>query len=109
VPLDTIAPHEFSATIGGRLPDQNLTFGWTTRLVAAQKRTNGDPLGRQPTPSFQVHDAFLTWKPDEGTFENFVANLRVDNIFDKDCREYLSGTPAKGRTFKVALARQFTR
>jgi len=107
VPLDTIAPHEFSATIGGRLPDQNLTFGWTARLVAAQKRTSRDPLGRQPTPSFQVHDAFLTWKPDEGTFKNFEASLRVDNIFDKDYREYLSGTPAKGRTFKVTLARQF--
>jgi len=107
VPLSTVAPHEFSATIGGRMPDRDLTFGWTARLVAAQNRVDGDPFGRQPTRSFQVHDAFLTWKPDEGMFRDFEASLRVDNIFNEDYREYLSGTPAKGRTFKVTLARQF--
>lgn len=106
-PLGTVAPHEFSATIGGRLPDHDLTFGWTGRLVAAQNRVTGGQFDRQPTEAFQVHDAFLTWTPDEGMFRDFEASLRLDNIFNEEYREYLSGTPAKGRTFKVTLARQF--
>lgn len=106
VPLGTVAPHELSFTVGGRLPDQGLMLGWTSRFVAAQDRVTGNPFGRQRTPAFSVHDAFVNWTPQEGALEGFEAAFRIDNIFNQQYREYLSGTPAKGRTFKVTLAKQ---
>lgn len=105
-PLNTVAPHEFGFTVGGRLPEYDLTIGWSSRFVAAQDRVTGDPFERQPTEAFDTHDIFLTWKPDDGPLYGWDANFRVDNIFDEDYREFLSGTPGKGRTFKVSLSKQ---
>ncbi|UUP15975.1 TonB-dependent receptor domain-containing protein [Nitratireductor thuwali] len=107
VPLGTVAPHEFSATLGGRLPQYDVSFGWTGRFVAEQDRVRGGRFDRQPTEAFHVHDLFVDWKPDEGRFRNLEASFRVDNVFNEDYREYLSGTPAKGRTFKITLAKKF--
>src|SRR5690606_30421612 len=106
LPLNNVAPHEFGFTVGGRLPDYDLTIGWSSRFVAAQNRVTGDPFERQPSESFNTHDIFLTWKPDEGPLYGWDANFRVDNIFDEDYQEFLSGTPGKGRTFKVSLSKQ---
>lgn len=107
VPLNTIAPHELAATIGGRLPEYGVSFGWTGRFVAAQNRVVGRDDTRQPTDSFQLHDVFVSWKPEDGMFENMEASLRLENIFNEQYREFLSGTPGKGRTVKVSLARKF--
>lgn len=106
-PLNTVAPHELAFTVGGRLPEHGLAFGWTSRFVAAQNRVSGGPFDRLPTPAFSVHDAFLTWKPQEGILQGFDAAFRIDNIFNTQYREFLSGTPAMGRTFKLTLAKQF--
>src|SRR5690606_18357528 len=76
LPVGTLAPLECSATSGGRLPDRDLTCGGTGRQVAAQDRVAGGQFDRQPTEAFQVHDAFLTCKPDECTFRDFEASLR---------------------------------
>lgn len=106
-PLNTIAPHEFAATLGARMPEYGVSFGWTGRFVAAQDRVVGTTTTRQPTDSFQLHDVFVSWKPEDGMFENMEASLRLENIFNEQYREFLSGTPGKGRTVKVSLARKF--
>lgn len=105
--LNTIAPDELSLTVGGRVPDRDLSFGWTGRFVAAQNRVSLLPNSRVRTPGFATHDVFLTWKPQDGAFKNLEANFRIENIFDKQYKEFLEGAPAMGRTFKVSLARQF--
>lgn len=105
--LNTVAPDELSLTVGGRMPDRDLVFGWKARFVDNQDRVVGTPNTRLPTPAFSVHDVFLTWKPDEGQFAGFEANFGIDNIFDKQYREFLSNDPARGRTFKLALTKQF--
>ncbi|QPC85843.1 TonB-dependent receptor [Mesorhizobium sp. NBSH29] len=105
--LNTIAPDELSLTIGGRMPDQDLSFGWKARFVDNQDRVAGTPNTRVATPGFSVHDVFLNWKPEEGKFANIEASFGIDNIFNKQYREFLSNDPAKGRTFKVALIKQF--
>lgn len=107
LPLNTVAPDELSLTVGGRVPDRDLTLGWTGRFVAAQDRVTGTANTRSPTPGFATHDVFLTWKPQEGAFRNLEADFRIENIFNKQYQEFLEGTPAKGRTFKVSLARKF--
>lgn len=110
--LQTIAPHELSFTLGGQLPEQDLRFGWKARVVAAPQ----DPARRSSTPigtstryakAFDVHDAFLSWTPKEGQLAGWEAHLGVDNIFNKQYKEFLMNDDAKGRTFKISLSKQF--
>jgi hemoglobin/transferrin/lactoferrin receptor protein len=113
--LTTIAPHELSFTLGGKLPEHDLVFGWKARVVSGPQDPDRDSSGPLPPPNasstrfseaFDVHDIFLTWTPQDGEFKGWEANLGVDNIFDKQYKEFLSNDPAKGRTFKVSLAKQ---
>lgn len=112
--LQTIAPHELSLTIGGKLPEHGVRFGWRSRFVAGAT----DPLRERNTPpppgtstrfstSFDVHDLFVSWKPEDGPMKGWEANFGVDNIFDKQYKEFLQNDDAKGRTFKLALTKQF--
>ena len=110
--LQTIAPHELSLTLGGQLPQRDLRFGWKARIVAAPQ----DPARRSDVPigtstryarAFDVHDVFLSWTPKEGQFTGWEAHLGVENIFDRQYKEFLMNDDAKGRTFKVSLSRQF--
>ncbi|WEX11463.1 TonB-dependent hemoglobin/transferrin/lactoferrin family receptor [Chelativorans sp. AA-79] len=117
--LTTIAPHELSLTIGGKLPAHDLRFGWKARLVAAPQddcRRSENPVvcagdssqgSQRFAESFDVHDVFLTWTPQEGRFAGWEANLGVENVFDTQYKEFLHNDAAKGRTFKVSLAKQF--
>jgi hemoglobin/transferrin/lactoferrin receptor protein len=110
--LTTVAPHELALTLGGKLPQHGLKFGWKARFVAAPQ----DPARRSSTPigtstrfadAFNVHDIFLTWTPQEGTFRGWEAQLGVDNVFNADYKEFLHNDFAKGRTYKVSLSKQF--
>lgn len=108
--LDTVAPDELALTLGGKLPDNGLSFGWRARFVADPQ----DPADVDETATsgrvsaaFTVHDVFLTWKPETGPLEGTTVNLGIDNIFDTQYKEYLQNDPGKGRTFKLSLAKQF--
>ena len=57
--------------------------------------------------AFDVHNIFLTWQPEDGQFAGWEAELGVDNLFDRQYKEFLINDDAKGRTFKVSLAKQF--
>jgi hemoglobin/transferrin/lactoferrin receptor protein len=112
--LTTIAPHELSFTLGRKFPQYDLVFGWKARFVAdpqdsAHRSSEDDWTGSSTrfSEAFDIHDIFITWKPDEGQLAGFQANVGIDNIFDKQYKEFLSNDPAKGRTFKVALTKQF--
>ena len=106
-PLNTVAPHELGLGLGVRMPQYGLTFGWDGRFVSAQDRVVGTATTRQPTPAFSTHDLYLSWSPKEGNLKGWDAQFRVDNIFNQQYQEFLSGTPAKGRTFKISLAKSF--
>ncbi|WP_187968798.1 TonB-dependent hemoglobin/transferrin/lactoferrin family receptor [Aquibium microcysteis] len=109
--LTTIAPHELSFTLGGKLPQHDLKFGWRTRIVADpqdEKLRSDVSLGNSTryATAFDVHDVFLTWKPDEGQMKGWELNAGVDNLFDQDYKEFLNNDRAIGRTFKLSLAKQ---
>jgi hemoglobin/transferrin/lactoferrin receptor protein len=101
--LSTIPGKTLDVTLGGRLPDHNVSFGWNA-LFASGMRT-GATTG--PFGGYGVHDVFLDWKPDEGQFRNTELRASVENIFDKQYQNNLAGDPAKGRTFKLSLAHKF--
>ena len=109
--LTTIAPHELSFTLGGKLPQHDLKFGWRTRIVADpqdEARRSDTAIGTSTrySTAFDVHDVFLTWKPDEGQMKGWELNAGVDNLFDQDYKEFLNNDRAIGRTFKLSLAKQ---
>lgn len=111
--LTTVAPHELALTIGGKMPEKDLKFGWKARFVAGPQ----DPARDSATPppsgstrfaeSFNVHDVFLTWTPQEGQFAGWEANVGVENIFSEQYKEFLHNDASRGRTFKVSLSKQF--
>ncbi len=115
VELTTVAPHEFAFTIGGKVPDYAVRFGWTSRFVAAPqdkaRDSNtppvSDPNSTRYAEAFNVHNVFLTWNPEDGQFAGWEAEVGVDNVFNTQYKEFLMNDPAKGRTFKLSLAKQF--
>lgn len=110
--LQTIAPHELALTLGGKVPEHGLRFGWTARVVADPQdraRRSTTPIGTSTryARAFDVHDVFLSWTPQEGQLVGWQANVGVDNIFNRQYKEFLENDAAKGRTFKVSLTKQF--
>jgi hemoglobin/transferrin/lactoferrin receptor protein len=100
-PLTTIPAHSLALTLGGRIPQHGLEFGW--RAVFADEAESG-VLG--PTDAYHVHDVFASWRPEDGPLKGLEARFAVENVFDTQYRHNLAGDPGKGRTFKVSLARQ---
>lgn len=111
--LTTIAPHELSLTLGGKLPEQGVRFGWRSRFVAGatdplrDRDTSPDGRSTRFATSFNVHDLFVSWKPVDGPLLGWEGSFGVDNVFDADYKEFLQNDYAKGRTFKLALTKQF--
>lgn len=116
--LTSVAPHELALTLGGKLPQHDLRFGWKARFVAAPqdscRRSDvsvvcaGDSSqgSSRYAESFNAHDVFVSWTPDDGQLAGWEAQFGIENIFDKQYKEFLHNDPAKGRTFKVSLAKQ---
>ncbi len=112
--LTTVAPHELALTLGGKVPDYDIRFGWTAQIVAGPQDPTrdrdtpppSDPTSTRYATAFDVHNIFLTWQPQDGQFAGWEAELGVDNLFDRQYKEFLINDDAKGRTFKVSLAKQ---
>jgi hemoglobin/transferrin/lactoferrin receptor protein len=112
--LQTIAPHELTLTVGGKLPQHGVRFGWRSRFVAApeeasRNRNTPPPPGTSTrfATAFDVHDLFVSWKPEDGPLKGWEGVFGVDNIFDTQYKEFLQNDFARGRTFKITLSKQF--
>ena len=99
-PLISIPAHTLALTLGGRLPQYGLEAGWRSLFASAA------PAGTAgPTPAYNVHDIFASWRPSEGTFKGWEAQASVENLFNTQYQNNLAGDPGKGRTFKLTLAK----
>lgn len=91
-------------TLGAKLPDHGLRLGWRVQgfdaITTASATTSA--------PGYAVHDAFLSWQPQDGALEGIEVNLTVENVFDRAYRSNLSLDNAPGRNVKIALARAIT-
>ena len=110
--LQTLAPHELALTLGGQWPEHDLRFGWKARIVAEPQdpaRRAHPPLGTAtPDPPPKAVPPLLhSWTPKEGRFTGWETQLGVENIFDRQYKEFLMNDDARGRTFKISLSRQF--
>lgn len=99
--LTTIPANSVSATLGGRMPEKNIEFGWNAFFAAPI--ITGATTG--PFQAYQLHGVFVAWKPDEGTLKGLELRAGIDNLFNQPYQNNLSGDAGKGRTFKVSLAK----
>lgn len=112
--LTSVAPHELALEVGGKLPEHGVKFGWRARIVAAPqdralRSSTADWTGTSTryAEAFNVHDIYISWKPQDGVMKGWETQFGVDNLFNAQYKEFLHNEPAKGRTFKVTLAKQF--
>mgnify|MGYP002721360603 FL=1 len=99
--LSTIPAEQVSLTLGGRLPEHNLEYGWRATYVDSITTTLGH------FSSYDVHRLFVSWKPDTGALAGFTVDFAVDNVFDEDYRNNLYQDNGRGRTFKLSMTKQF--
>ncbi|MCB1423864.1 MAG: TonB-dependent hemoglobin/transferrin/lactoferrin family receptor [Nitratireductor sp.] len=114
--LTTVAPDELALTVGGKLPEQGIKFGWKGRFVSSPQDDCRDSKtavvcagdssqgSTRYAEAFNIHDVFLSWKPMDGQFRDWELHAGVDNIFDTQYKEFLHNEASRGRTFKISLS-----
>lgn len=88
-------------TIGAKLPVQNLSIGWTgyyyDNIKTSSATTTGD--------SYQTHDMFVKWTPQEGVLKGLDVNFAVENMFDEKYKNNLALDNGVGRNYKLSVAK----
>jgi len=106
IPADTVV-----LSLGTRLTETNLEFGWTGTHYESKSRKQsfrGDVLDID-TPSMFVQDIYAAWTPDEGLFADVTVRLGVTNVADKDYRTHLQDPAVRraGRGINLSVSRTF--
>lgn len=90
----------FILNLGYRVPSWNLTFGWTSTLALA---LDDLPTDYPTLEGYDVHDASVTWQPDE----RYQVSLAVLNIFDERYMDqstpswYTSSSPGYTKLYEM--------
>ncbi len=87
---------QITLTVGMRALDERLVAGARTRFVAAQDRVPNPSLA---TGGYTVVDLFGEYVVNEHT----TINLNVDNLFDKEYRQYRDLDNSPGFSARVGL------
>lgn len=98
-PAETVA-----LTLGAKLPEQNLVLGWRGEwhddIVTASATTSA--------ASYDTHDLFVTWTPDQGALAGLSVNFAVENLFNDTYRNNLSLDNGAGRNAKITIGKTMT-
>ena len=109
-PIDSIPADRAIVTLGGKLPDYGLRFGWRAEIAAEQDRVSNTNLSAGveasvvPTSGYVVHGIFATWIPQFQGFEGFRMDAGVENLFDKTYRRHLQNLYEEGRDYRVSVS-----
>lgn len=110
--LATTPADNLALTLGGRLPDIGVEFGWrgnfTDRITTASRNVTTGAITQTAYGAYDTHDFFVSWKPQTGALDGFDVQFAVENAFDKDYRNNLALDRGRGRTYKISLARALT-
>ena len=106
--LTSIPADNLAFTIGSRVPEYNLEFGWKAQYFSSTMfgSTVGPSGIAGAFPAYDLHGVFISWKPDDPDFGAFEVRASLENIFDQQYRHNLSGDDGKGQTFKVSLVKE---
>ena len=91
-------------TIGGKLPAQNVSFGWTGYYYDDITTSSATTSGTH----YDTHDMFVKWSPDAGVLKGLDVNFAVENMFDKTYRNNLALDNGVGRNYKLSVAKSVT-
>lgn len=103
--LSSVPAESLVLTLGGRLPERGVEFGWQGTFVGGITIPQGFGADDTRFGGHATHDLFLEWSPERGPLEGTELRLGVDNVLDKDFRNSLAGDDGPGRSFKVTLTR----
>jgi hemoglobin/transferrin/lactoferrin receptor protein len=111
-PLTTVPQSRLVATLGAHQAEWDLNYGARVTLAQGGRHVapaiqQGQVVADGEAEAFATVDLFATWKPQHGQFKGTELTAGIDNLFNADYRENLSGDRSSGRTFKVTLAKQF--
>jgi TonB-dependent heme/hemoglobin receptor family protein/TonB-dependent hemoglobin/transferrin/lactoferrin receptor family protein len=95
-PLETIPADQITLTVGMRAFNEKLVAGARTRFVAAQDRVSTASLA---TSGYTVVDLFGEYQLND----NATINVNIDNLFDKEYRQYLDLENSPGFSARVGL------
>ncbi|SDQ37245.1 TonB-dependent receptor [Pseudovibrio sp. Tun.PSC04-5.I4] len=106
--VSEIAPTKLIATLGYKIPDQDVTFGWKGSFYSGQDRiTRSADNKYSATKGYSLFDIFVSWTPTEGRFEDLEARASVGNLLDRKYRNHFSDTYGKSRNYKASLSYKF--
>lgn len=95
-PLNTVPADQITVTLGMRAFDEKLIAGTRTRFVAGQKRVTTASLA---TDGYTVVDLFGEYAVNENT----TVNVNIDNLFDREYRQFRDLENSPGFTARVGL------
>ena len=105
-PADTL-----SLTLARRLPDIGLEFGWTAHVVdkisTSSRSTTTGVITTTDFAAYNVHDIFVSWRPDSGVLAGTDVQFGVENVFDTTYRNNLDQENGIGRNIKLTLTKTF--
>ncbi|NJS39163.1 MAG: TonB-dependent receptor [Rhodobacteraceae bacterium] len=108
--LSSTPADSLSLTLARRLPDIGLELGWTAHVVDKISTSSRSTTGVITTTDFaayDVHDIFLTWRPDTGVLAGTDVQFGVENVFDTTYRNNLDQENGIGRNIKLTLTKTF--
>ena len=105
--LPFIPADETRVKVGARFASLDLDLNWEAVFAAPQERTAPSSAGLSATKGYSLHNVQAVWSPDEGLLDGTKVILGVENVFDRNYKQYLATQNGAGRTFKLSLAKTF--
>src|SRR5690606_20995807 len=97
--LRKVPPWRVTATAGLHGADGSWTAGTRMTLVGGK----ADPGLGYVASRYQTVDVFGSWR----LGDRAVANLAVNNLFDRDYRQYMNADPSPGRNVSASVTFTF--
>ncbi|WP_350305866.1 TonB-dependent hemoglobin/transferrin/lactoferrin family receptor [Photorhabdus viridis] len=105
-------PTTARAMLGIKIPQWQISTGWTGDFVRKQDRSpkDGDPMAIlwsiPKSQGYVLHGLFASWQPDFQ--QGLEARITVNNLFNRDYYPYLSeSVSGVGRNIKFSISQKF--
>lgn len=94
-------------TLGKRFMDEQLDVSLSMDHNFANDRTTATTGPLRPSSGYTLFDLNVGYTPTSGNLEGLEFRAAIENIFDKDYRQFGSSRQGTGRNFKLSVARVF--
>ena len=113
LPVEEVGPPEVNMSLGYKLYEKDMRFGWKGKYVHKTGRTarDLDPKAslyttHRGTQSYMLNSLFWDWEPRQ--VDGLKLQVFVENIFNRHYRSYMSESlPGKGRNVKLSATMKF--